>query len=164
MDQLPAPPPTIDFDHYGISVTDLNRSLDFYRDILGAIVILAPHTVDEFGFRRAVIWLNGSLGIDINEHAANSGGPFDAARTGLDHLAFSVASYEALCGWAAYLDSRSVAHSPIQNVEGVGQRFDFRDPDAIPIELWHRDHDGTWADYVAKKLEQAHSDVPAPTE
>ena len=147
----PAPP---EFDHYGISVTDLARSLDFYCDILGGIVVLPPHEVDEFSFRRAVVWL-GSMGIDINEHATNSAEAFDPARTGLDHLAFGVPSRSDIAVWAAYLDTKGVGRSEIRDVEGVGEVLDFRDPDGIQIEFWHRDHTGRWASYVQQRLDQA---------
>jgi glyoxylase I family protein len=157
VDQVPAPPSTPEFDHYGVSVTDLGRSLDFYCDILGAIVVLPPHPVEEFSFRRAVIWLGGSMGIDLNEHAMNSGEAFDPARTGLDHLAFSVSSYDTLVAWVDYLDTKRVARSPIRNVEGVGEAIDLRDPDGIQIELWHRDSGGSWANYVEQKLAQSGS-------
>jgi len=115
-------------------VTDLARSLDFYCDILGFIVIVPTHTVDEFNFRQAIIYL-GSMGIDLCEHAMNSAEAFDPARTGLDHLAFSVSSYDALMAWAAYLDAKGVDRSPMRRVEGVGEALDFRDPDGIQIEL-----------------------------
>lgn len=149
-----AGPPPLEFDHYGISVTDLARSLDFYCDILGGTVVVPPHEVDEFDFRRAVIWL-GSMGVDLNEHSRNSAEAFDPARTGLDHLAFRVSSSEDLTAWAAYLDAIAMARSPTREVEGVGQALDFRDPDGIQIELWHHDHGGSWSDYVNKKLDEA---------
>ena len=148
MAQVPARPSMVEFHHYGISVRDLGRSVDFYCDILGGIVLLPPHTVDEFSFRRAVISLNDSLGIDINEYAMNTGEAFDPVRTGLDHLAFSVSSYDALVAWADHLDANGVDCSPLRNVEGVGEAFDFRDPDGIQIEFWHLDRGGRWNNHV----------------
>jgi glyoxylase I family protein len=155
---MPVIPSTTAFDHYGISVTDLRRSLDFYCGVLGAVVILAPTRVEEFGFHRAVVVLNDSMGIDLNEHAMNSGERFEPSRTGLDHLAFSVASYDALEAWAAYLDAKSVARSPIRKLAGVGEAFDFCDPDGIQLELWHRDHGGAWAAQVNQILEESRQD------
>jgi predicted enzyme related to lactoylglutathione lyase len=69
-------------------------------------------------------------------------------------LAFSVSSYDALVAWAAYLDAKGVAHSPMRHVKGVGEVVDLRDPDGIQIELWHRDQAGSWARYVKQKLDQ----------
>jgi hypothetical protein len=102
-----------------------------------------------------------SMGIDLNEHAANSGETFDPSRTGLDHLAFGVSSYDALVSWAAHLDGKGVAHSQIQTIAGVGETFDFRDPDGIQLELWHHDHKGAWASTVQQKLEQSRPGRPA---
>ena len=156
MDEVPVRILTAEFDHYGVSVTDLERSLAFYCEVMGGIVILPPHSVDEFSFRRAVIWI-GAMGIDLNEHATNSGDAFDPTRTGLDHLAFSVTSYDALVAWAAHLETNGVVCSPIRNLEGVGEAFDFRDPDGIQIEMWHRDRNGSWANAVEQKLRRSRS-------
>jgi glyoxylase I family protein len=161
VDQDPAPPSAAAFDHFGVSVTDLGRSLDFYCDVLGAVLIVPPRPVDNFNFRRAVVTLHGSTSIDLNEHATNSGETFDPSRTGLDHLGFNVSSYEALLAWAAHLDTHGVAHSPMRNIPGVGEAFDFLDPDGIQLELWHKDHSGWWESYVQKKVDQSGSDVQA---
>jgi len=153
VDHQDSPPAlTVELDHFGVSVTDLRRSLDFYCHVLGAVVVLPPHAVDEFNFRRAVVFLNGSTGIDLNEHAANSGETFDPARTGLDHLGFSVSSHEELVAWAAHLDANGVTRSPLRNVDGVGEAIDFRDPDGMQLELWHHDHSGKWTTYVQQKI------------
>ena len=153
VDQDSAPRLAAEFHHFGVSVTDLDRSLDFYCHVLGAVVLFPPHSVDEFNFRRVIVWLKGSMCIDLNEHAANLGEPFDPSRTGLDHLAFGVCSYDALASWAGHLDVRGVAHSQIRAIAGVGETFDFRDPDGIQLELWHHDPNGVWASTV-QKLEQ----------
>ena len=155
MAQVPARPSMVEFHHYGISVTDLSRSIDFYCDVLGGVVLLSPHSADEFGFRRAVVSLNDSLGIDINEHTRNAGEAFDPVRTGLDHLGFSVSSYDALVAWAGYLDSKGVTCSPLRNVEGVGEAFDFQDPDGIPIEFWHLDQGSSWDSHVKQTRERS---------
>jgi glyoxylase I family protein len=155
VDQDSAPPSTAEFEHFGVSVTDLGRSLDFYCDVLGAVLVVPPHPDDQFNFRRAVLTLHGSMSIDLNEHATNAGETFDPSRTGLDHLAFRVSSYDALVAWSAHLDDHGVAHSPIRNIAGVGKAFDFRDPDGIQLELWHMDHSGWWESHVQKKLDQS---------
>ncbi len=161
VDESPAPPSIAKLDHFGISVTDLTRSLDFYCEVLGAIVLVQPHDVDEFGFRRAIVMIDGPMVLDLNRHGTNSGGGFKPSRTGLDHLAFSAPSYEALEAWAARLDANGVTHSPIRPVEGVGETFDFRDPDDIQLEFWHMDWIGPWASFVQRKLARLQSDVRA---
>ncbi|HZU81193.1 MAG TPA: VOC family protein [Acidimicrobiales bacterium] len=151
-------PSTIEVDHLGVSVRDLGRSLDFYCRILGAVLVMPPRPVDDFNFRRAVVTFDGSMVIDLNEHVTNSGEAFDPTRTGLDHLAFQIPSYDALEAWVAYLEAHGMEHSPIRTIEGVGEAVDFRDPDGIQIELWHMDRNGQWAHYVQKKLAAALAD------
>ena len=141
------PPAPLHLHHFGISVTDLDRSLEFYCEVLGAAVVLPPNAADNFDGRRAVLMLSNSMGLDVNEFAGNAGDPFDVRRTGLDHLAFAADSYEGLARWAAHLDECGVAHSPIRTVAGVGvQIFDFQDPDGIQLEFVHMDQGGSWAE------------------
>lgn len=148
----------VEFDHFGVSVTDLSRSLDFYCRILGAVLVMAPRPVDTFAFRRAVVTFDGSLVVDLNQHATNLGEAFDPSRTGLDHLAFHISSHDALLAWEEHLGAEGVSHSPIRVIDGVGEAFDFRDPDGMQIELWHMDRSGKWANHVRQKFAASRSD------
>ena len=155
MDQPSALPSTIEFDHFGVSVSELNRSLDFYCRVLGAVLLISPRPVEDFDFRRAVVAFSGSWVVDLNEHEANTGERFDPCRTGLDHLAFNIPSYDALLAWIDHLDTEGVTHSPIRMIDGVGEAFDFCDPDGVQIEFWHMDRSGKWANYVRQNLERS---------
>lgn len=128
--------------HLGLSVSDLDRSIAFYRDVLGAVVVRPPHDGDSPSFqgRMALVGL-GSLGVDLYEHTANPGDRFDPARTGLDHLALAVDSYKELEAWARWLDAHEVRRSPIRDGGGVGSMFDFTDPDGVQIEFYFLDED-----------------------
>ena len=123
--------------------------------------MIPPRPVDNFDFRRAVLTFDGSMVIDLNEHAANPGEAFDPSRTGLDHLAFRAPSYDALIAWVALIDVEGVSHSPIRVIDGVGEGFDFCDPDGIQIELWHMDRSGEWANVVRRKVVASRSEPPA---
>jgi glyoxylase I family protein len=135
-------PRQIGVSHLGISVTDLARSEAFYCDVLGARVLYRQHE-SEWG-RRTVVTL-GPHAIDLNQFARNDGGPFDPAKTGLDHLAFTASSREQLEDWADWLDAQGVSRSPIRDVrndplqdpdaQAVGVMFDFADPDGIQLEF-----------------------------
>jgi glyoxylase I family protein len=139
-------PAPLHLHHFGISVTDLDRSLEFYCGVLGAAVVLPPNAADNFDGRRAVLMLSNGMGLDVNEFATNAGDAFDASRSGLDHLAFAANSSEGLAAWAARLDEYGVVHSPIRTIAGIGVRiFDFRDPDGIQLEFVHMDTGGSWA-------------------
>ena len=134
-------PTQLGIDHIGLSVTNLERSMAFYCDVLGARVVFPLHPAHNFDGRRTVLSLGPQI-FDINEFSANIGEAFDAARTGLDHVAFVVASREDLDGWAEWLDDQNVERSEIRNidtdfppVEIRGAMFDFLDPDGVQLEF-----------------------------
>jgi len=81
----------------------------------------------------------GLHGLDLFEHAANSGGHFEPARTGLDHIGLAAQSAEELQAWASWLDACNVPHSPIREIEDVGAIFDSVDPDGIQLEFFFLD-------------------------
>lgn len=60
---------------------------------------------------------------------------FDENRVGLDHLAFSVGSREALDDAAALLDHQGVAHTGVKDI-GAGFILEFLDPDNPALELF----------------------------
>jgi catechol 2,3-dioxygenase-like lactoylglutathione lyase family enzyme len=129
-------------DHLGISVTDLARTETFYRDVLGADVVMPRHELD-WG-ARTIVRL-GSHFIDLNQISRNDGSPFDARRTGLDHLAFAADSRHELEAWAEWMDANGVHRSPIRDVSAdpaqasdapvAGSMFVFSDPDGIELEF-----------------------------
>ena len=99
-------------DHVGLSVTDLDRSIAFYCDELGALLAVAPFEgYRGFSGRMAVVLLGMTI-IDLYEHEANCGERFEPGRTGLDHLALAAESYEEVesthgrVGW-----TREVSHT-----------------------------------------------------
>jgi glyoxylase I family protein len=129
-------PQLVGVSHLGISVANIDRSLRFYCDVLGALLVRPPYSGDSRSFsgRIAVVGL-GAHGLDLFEHAANSGERFEPARTGLDHIGLTAESNEELQAWASWLDARDVRRSPIREIENVGAMFDFVDPDGIQLEF-----------------------------
>jgi glyoxylase I family protein len=138
----PARPPQPEIDHLGVSVTDLARSEVFYRDVLGADLIFPRHET-EWGARTIILF--GRQFIDLNQLTRNEGSAFDAARTGLDHLAFGAGSRQELETWAQWLDANNVSRSTIREVRAdpgqdsgapvAGAMFEFADPDGIQLEF-----------------------------
>jgi glyoxylase I family protein len=129
-------PNPVGLSHLGLSVSDLERSISFYCDVLGATLARTPYDGDSpaFSGRMAVVII-GSLILDLFEHSGNGSGQFDPSRTGLDHLAFVAQSSEDLHRWASWLDLQKVQHSEVRDAQGVGSMFDFADPDGIQLEF-----------------------------
>jgi glyoxylase I family protein len=121
-------PRQVGISHLGFSVTDLDRSISFYREVLGAVLVQPPDPSPAFSGRMALVLL-GSIGLDLFEHAANQAEAFEAARTGLDHLELAAESYSDLEKWAEWLDAHDIPRSEIRDGGGVGAMFDFTDPD-----------------------------------
>jgi len=122
-------------DHVGLSVTDLDRSISFYCDELGALLVVPPFDgYRGFAGRMAVLLLGLTI-VDLLEHSANGGEKFQPARTGLDHLALAAESYDEVDAWVRWLDSRGIPHSEVRDSDGFGALFDFVDPDGMQIEI-----------------------------
>jgi glyoxylase I family protein len=121
------------FHHLTLTVTDIQRSQEFYTSLLGFRKVR--------DLPQRVILSNGStlLGLSIApipERAIN-GDSFDECRVGLDHLSFSVSSRNDLEQAVRILEERGVSHGKITD---LGPDFGlyvlcFRDPDNIQLEL-----------------------------
>jgi len=134
----------ISLHHLGLTVRDAEASAAWYERVLGFRRSDAFEAPD--GARRKVFLLHDGLGIrlGLTQHAAGDGGPFDETRTGLDHLAFGVASRAELDGWAGRLDELGVPRSalaPANTMPGAAVLV-FRDPDNIQLELVSGGHAG----------------------
>jgi glyoxylase I family protein len=123
------------FHHVALTVSDLDRSGDWYESVLGMVELFR----EDGPARKAAVYRfeSGNTSVGLVEHS----GPthtFDPTINGLDHVAFSVASFEDMQEWAAHLDRHRVAHSgPIE--VPPGQILNFKDPDGIALALfWDR--------------------------
>lgn len=122
--------------HMGLSVRDLDRTIQFYCDVLGAALFREPYDGDSPSFSgRMALVAFGVFGLDLFEHAENAGETFQPVRTGLDHLAFPTQSVEELEQWASWLDTCGISHSDIRDAGGFGSMFNFVDPDGIQLEF-----------------------------
>lgn len=118
--------------HIALTVTDSERSRDFYVSLLG-FQILA-----EFDTTRLLS--NGSLVLAVKpaSDAASiiQDDCFDENRIGLDHLSLSVAGLAELDTAVAILDEHGVPHGEIKDLGDLGICvLAFRDPDNIQLEL-----------------------------
>lgn len=133
-------PQLIGVSHLGITVTDLDRSLRCYCDVLGAPLVRPPYS--EIVCRSPVVWQQWRS--DQLRSICSSTQP--TAESGLSlhervwtTWAFAAASSKDLQAWANQLDASDVPHSAIREVVGVGEIFDFVDPDGIRLEFMFLD-------------------------
>jgi glyoxylase I family protein len=118
--------------HVAVTVTDLDRSVAWYRQLFDADPVLDEDT----GPFHHTVFLVGSTLFGV--HAFPEGipaEPFDERRAGLDHIAFGVADRTELEKWAGRLDELGIARSEIKDAH-YGSGLSFRDPDNIALELF----------------------------
>jgi len=124
--------------HVDLVVSSIERSLPFYRDLLGP---LGWHVISEVeGERGETIWYLSGRGTSIGLREAQSDGATDRYAVGLHHLAFEA--------W-----SRSVVDERAEWVRGAGGELEsepqeygylpgyyavfFYDPDGVKLEILH---------------------------
>lgn len=139
---MPGQIPTGDIHHLRLTVTDVQRSREFYTSLLGfQVAVESPPPGDPseaevfkvlFG---GVVMIRGSLLLGLRPMAP-AGDRFDPDRVGLDHLSFSVAGHSELEQSAALLDERGVPHGEITALPSFGiEILPFTDPDGVQLEL-----------------------------
>ena len=124
--------------HVRITVTDIERSRQFYETVFGwPVLIEIPDNADEatreqlrFLFGGVIYDLGGAL-IGLRPVATDR---FHEDRAGLDHIAFRAADKAELDSAAEYLDDLGIAHEPVKDI-GPSYILEFRDPDNIALEL-----------------------------
>ena len=122
--------------HVDLTVTDLDRSEEWYSRLLGAERILDARSDDLHLSSRHLLHRDSLLVIGLIRHDATEATTFDERCVGLDHLSLAVADRPDLDTWAARLDDLGVAHSGITDAEPWSV-LSFRDPDNIALELFH---------------------------
>ncbi|MDP8931342.1 MAG: VOC family protein [Actinomycetota bacterium] len=128
-------PPLASIHHVAITVTDVARSVAWYKRVFGFEEMgTAPHP----GGYGLLLQLPGvDVVLAIHHHDTNQGEPFAETRTGLDHVGFAVPTRADVEAWRKRFDELGVKQSPITDMED----FDvsvlvFRDPDNIQLELF----------------------------
>ncbi|GAB3004593.1 VOC family protein [Amycolatopsis acidiphila] len=127
--------------HFSPTVTDIDRSIEWYQRVFGLerVPVKFPHYEDEdAGYAVLLTDPHSEIAFGLHHHDGNSGESFDERRTGLDHIAFSVAGLDELTSWAAWLDELGVDRSPITELNEPFHYYVlvFRDPDNIQLELF----------------------------
>jgi glyoxylase I family protein len=123
--------PTI--THVAVTVTDLARSIEWYRALIGADPVLDEDTGP---FHHTVFLLDNGTLLGLHKLPGTPDGDrFAEQRVGLDHLAFGCASRAELEQWQAKLDQLGIAHGGIVDAH-YGSGLSFRDPDNIALEFF----------------------------
>jgi catechol 2,3-dioxygenase-like lactoylglutathione lyase family enzyme len=121
--------------HIALTVTDLDASERFYSTVFGFTRLLELPDEEGRGAKRILLHADSATVLGFTTHAGNDGSPFSEFRSGLDHLAFGVASLEELAAWGQHFDALGIEHSEIRDAQ-VGDLMTVRDPDNIQVELW----------------------------
>jgi catechol 2,3-dioxygenase-like lactoylglutathione lyase family enzyme len=124
--------------HVDLVVSSIERSLPFYRDLLGP---LGWHVISEVeGERGETIWYLSGRGTSIGLREAQSDGAVDRYAVGLHHLAIEAMSRAAVDDRAAWvrgaggeLESEPQEYGYLPGYYAVF----FYDPDGIKLEILH---------------------------
>jgi glyoxylase I family protein len=120
--------------HVSFTVTDIDRSVAWYKEVLGLADLMREDHPDGNGYAIVLGKPDFSMCVGLHTHSATATEPCDETRTGLDHVSFGVAQRADLDTWAQHLKTLNVSQSPITERDGYAVLV-FRDPDNIQLEL-----------------------------
>lgn len=126
--------------HIDLVVSSIERSLPFYRELLGP---LGYHRIGEVeGERGETIWYIGgpATQIGLRDAQTESDAPYDRYRVGLHHLAFEAQSRAMVHERAEWLRGQDVEIESDPQEYGYSPGYYavfFFDPDGIKLEIVH---------------------------
>lgn len=128
--------PDVDVGHVHLKVSDLERAVTFYRDVLGFEV------TQRMGAQAAFLGAGGyHHHVGLNTWDSSGGPPPPRGTTGLYHVAFRYPTRRALADAVRRL---ARYETPVDGAadHGVSEAIYLRDPDGNGVELyWDRPRD-----------------------
>ncbi|MGV0636069.1 VOC family protein [Mycolicibacillus trivialis] len=130
--------PSSSIAHVRLTVTDIERSRQFYESVFGWPVFIEMPADADAATRERLAFLFGGVIYDLGGALLGlrpvGNDTFDEDRTGLDHLSFRLDNRGELDSAAELLETLGVVHEPIKDI-GPSYILQFRDPDNIALEL-----------------------------
>ena len=127
--------------HVDLAVRELDRSLAFYRELLGPIGWPNMHEVEgERGEPIHYLWGPEVGSVGIRQAQSETSGPYDRYSVGLHHLCFGVWDRSIVDERAGWLRENAV------EIESEPREYDYQpgyyavffyDPDGITLEIVH---------------------------
>jgi catechol 2,3-dioxygenase-like lactoylglutathione lyase family enzyme len=136
--------------HTGLTVSNLDRSLGFWRDTLGLEVVQerlmdAPYVGEMVGYpgvvmKAAILGVPGGHKIELIEYVNTDGSPIDGrtGNPGAAHICLNVTDVAALHARVKAAGYQTVSEEPILSTDGPNKGRPFAyviDPDGFRIEL-----------------------------
>lgn len=119
--------------HIAIICSDVDKSLDFYTNVLGLQIIQKIYREERNSF-KIDLGLHDEFIIELFSFPNPPARPSYPEACGLRHLAFQVADVTA---YVDYLADKGVKAEPVRVDEHTGKPFTFfADPDGLPIEIY----------------------------
>lgn len=114
--------------HVALYVSDLERSVAFYRDVMGMDLEWQPDPDNAY-------LTSGSDNLALHRR---EGPQLAATDRRLDHIGFVVPSAEDVDDWARYLESHGMRLSMDPKTHRDGARsIYFEDPDGVRVQIIH---------------------------
>lgn len=129
-------PVTSGFNHVATLTSDMDRTVQFYRDAFEAVVTFEMDAKDDHP-RMSILDLGGGAALNVFEVAADEiigERRRQGHRGAIDHYALAVESKAALEGVKARLVAAGAEIGEIQRLGNEWSLF-FRDPDGMELEV-----------------------------
>ena len=122
-------------DHVVLRVSDVERAITFYGDVLGCAVERRVEKLGLYQLRAGSALIDL---VDVNGTIGQAGGPAaGAAGHNMDHFCVRVEPFDA-AAIAAHLEAHGIGAGPVEQrygAEGDGPSIYLKDPDGNTVEL-----------------------------